>query len=100
VNSSVVFLRGGALVPGTGALLFYSRLAQGEVITDHLAIVAALEALDAGDTRYAVEILLGALEDGDTWKPCRCACGVGYRWPGELDAHRVALHEERDHASD
>jgi hypothetical protein len=63
------------------------------LVSDRLAIVSALEAIDAGELDYAVEILLGALEDGDTLRPYRCRCGAAFQWPGELDAHRIAVHE-------
>jgi len=58
-----------------------------------LAIVAALEALEAGDQAYAVEILLGALEDGPSDRPYVCeACGLGFQWPGQLDHHQRFSH--------
>lgn len=56
-----------------------------------LPIVAALEALEAGDVRLCEAILLGALEDDD--RPSayryRCdRCAFAGRWPGDLLAHR------------
>ncbi len=41
----------------------------------------------------AVEILLGALEDGPGERRYRCGCGASFEWPGLLDAHRLAVHE-------
>lgn len=64
-----------------------------------LAIVSALEALEVGDQQLAVEILLGALEDGNVCdphgrrRPCP-VCGPPPRWPGELAAHCIALHPQ------
>jgi len=55
----------------------------------HLAIVSALEALEDGDVRLAVAILLGALEDGPSSRPHLCSCGNAYEWPGLLEAHRL-----------
>ncbi len=56
---------------------------------DRLAIVVALEALEVGDQRYAVEVLLGALEDGPLG-PCgyACECGRRFEFPGLLVSHR------------
>ena len=59
----------------------------------HLAIVAALEALEVGDQGLAVAVLLGALEDGQTERRYRCECGASFEWPGLLDAHLLAAHE-------
>lgn len=59
-----------------------------------LAIVAAVEALEAGDTRLAVEVLLDALEESD--RPAKrhaCPrCGVPFAWPGQVDAHLRVVH--------
>lgn len=53
------------------------------------AIVVALEALEAGDAAFAVEVLLAALEDGTTARWMRCAdCGLTFAWPGEVEEHR------------
>jgi len=60
-----------------------------------LAIVAALEALEAGDVRSCEAILHGALEDGPTVRKHRCSCGSSYEWPGLLDAHRQRTGHER-----
>lgn len=58
-----------------------------------LVVVAALEALDAGDFRLCEQILLGAREDGPTERGCVCpACGLAFRWPGERDAHVERVH--------
>jgi hypothetical protein len=55
-----------------------------------LAIVAALEALEAGDQAYAVEILLAALEDGPVVYRCECQhCGARFEWAGLLDRHLI-----------
>ncbi len=59
----------------------------------HAAIYSALEALEVGDVRLAVEILLTALEDGDVERRLRCeGCGARFAWPGELDHHRRFSH--------
>jgi hypothetical protein len=59
-----------------------------------LAIVAALEALEVGDTDLAVAILLGALEDGPAQAPeCFCpVCGASFDWPGLRDHHLQFAH--------
>lgn len=56
-----------------------------------LALVAALEALEVGDQRLAVDILLAAIEDdGERVERVRCdACGLGFTWPGLRAAHRA-----------
>lgn len=57
------------------------------------AIVAALEALEAGDVALCESILLGAREDGPRERRYVCPeCGLGLQWPGELDAHRERVH--------
>jgi hypothetical protein len=60
------------------------------------AITAALEALEAGDQREAVAILLSALEDGPErtrGDACKCSvCGQGFEWPGQRDAHVARVH--------
>jgi hypothetical protein len=69
-----------------------------------LAIVAALEALEAGDQTYAVEVLLTALEDlnPEVKSPqgprgVRCeTCGLRFEWPGLLDHHRRFSHWSDD----
>lgn len=59
-----------------------------------LAIVTALEALEAGDQDLAVAILLGALEDGPRAPgPYACPdCQVDYEFPGLLEWHRILFH--------
>lgn len=58
-----------------------------------LPIVAALEALEAGDVDLAAAILLGAVESdgGPIHDPYgrrkRCSCGL-VGWPGEVEHHR------------
>jgi hypothetical protein len=65
-----------------------------------LAIAAALEALEAGDVRYAETVLLGALEDGPTERGCRCPeCGLGLEWPGQRDEHVGRVHGFPDEAA-
>ena len=61
------------------------------------AIVTALDALEAGDGRYAVAVLLDAFEAGPvvdlTGRRRRCPdCGYGPAWPGELDDHARVMH--------
>ena len=64
------------------------------IIVDlRLAVVVALEAIEAGDYAYAVDVLLGALEDGPQERSYRCECGWSGEWPGLLDAHRFAAHD-------
>lgn len=59
-----------------------------------LAVVVALEALEVGDQRYAVDVLLGALEDDGPPSPrllcprCRLDC----HWRGRLEAHLRNVH--------
>jgi hypothetical protein len=61
------------------------------------AIVAALEALDAGDVAEATAILLGALEELDFARARKrrryhCPyCPADYRWPGELERHLLLV---------
>jgi hypothetical protein len=58
-----------------------------------LAVSATLEALEAGDVRYAQAVLLGALEDGPTERGCKCPdCGLGFEWPGQRDEHIERVH--------
>lgn len=54
-----------------------------------LPVVAALDALEAGDVRLATAILLGAIE-GDSPRVLRfqCECGQRFEWPGQLEEHR------------
>lgn len=64
-----------------------------------IAVVAALEALEAGDEPLAVAILSGTLEDGPVCDPHqarrRCpTCKRGPLWPGEIDHHLYVMHPE------
>jgi predicted ABC-type transport system involved in lysophospholipase L1 biosynthesis ATPase subunit len=59
-----------------------------------LPVVAALEALEAGDVRLATAILLGAVEAGETVARCRCWCGAVFEWPGLLDHHVRFAHPD------
>ena len=57
------------------------------------AIHAALELLEAGDTRGAELVLLDALDAIETvaYEPVSCDdCGREFAWPGLLEAHRHA----------
>jgi hypothetical protein len=56
--------------------------------------VVVLEVLENGDQAGAVEILLGALEDGPSERPYACECGATFEWPGLLDHHRRFAHLE------
>jgi hypothetical protein len=59
-----------------------------------LAVVAALEALEAGDQALAREILLGALEDGPSERRFTCPdCSASFEWPGLLEQHRQLAHD-------
>ncbi len=52
------------------------------------AIVVALEALEVDDVAFAVEVLLGALEDGPAERRYPCPeCALSFEWPGLLDEH-------------
>jgi hypothetical protein len=56
------------------------------------AIVAALEALEAGDVAEATRVLLDAVQE-PVAGPQRFACptcGLAFQWPGELEAHLFA----------
>jgi hypothetical protein len=60
-----------------------------------VTIVAALEALEAGDVDLCTAILLGALEDGQPPAGVHCRrCGFRADWPGLLDAHRCSGYLE------
>jgi len=57
------------------------------------ALVSALEAHDAGDQAYAVEVMLSALEDGTAARRFACPkCPNTYEWPGLLAKHRLLIH--------
>jgi len=61
------------------------------------AVVAALEALGAGDVDEAILILDGVLEDVSVQRRFCCSrCPASFEWPGELDAHALA----HDHFSE
>jgi hypothetical protein len=64
-------------------------------MSDRIAIIYALEALEDGDVRGATESLLAAMEDALRPIGVRCDyCGQRYDWPGLLDAHlRLCNHE-------
>lgn len=53
-----------------------------------LTIVVALEALEAGDVRLAVDVLLDALEGRHRGPRFACDCGQVFEWPGLREAHR------------
>jgi len=61
------------------------------------AIVAALEALEAGDVRLCEAILLGAVEDGPGARPIFCLyCPATFEWPGLRDTHVLQAHPDAD----
>ena len=71
-----------------------STLAQRRDGGLRLAIVAALEALEAADQNLACEILLSALEDGPRERRFACPeCTFEAECPGLLQAHQLARHE-------
>jgi hypothetical protein len=59
------------------------------------AIVTALESLEAGDQRAAVDTLLAVLEDAPTRaRRLSCPrCRVTFCWPGELEHHALVMHD-------
>lgn len=63
-------------------------------MTLRAAVFAALDALEAGDSSGATDLLLAALEDGP--RPARrhaCElCGFAFEWPGLLDHHCRFAH--------
>jgi hypothetical protein len=64
-----------------------------------LAIVAALEALEAGDVDLCAAILLGASEDGPSERPIACPyCQARFEFPGLRDSHLVRAHPDVDDA--
>jgi len=69
------------------------------------ALVAALEALDAGEVAEATAIMLGALEDLDFAQARRrhryhCPyCPADYHWPGELERHLLLVCGRRRRAA-
>jgi hypothetical protein len=57
------------------------------------AVVVALEQLEDGDQKAAVESLLSALEDGQTKRRHRChLCRMDFEWPGLLSHHLQLGH--------
>lgn len=59
------------------------------------AVAAALEALDAGDHRHAVEVLLAVQEDvGRAKRLCCPVCGLTFPHPGPRDQHVWVVHPE------
>jgi hypothetical protein len=58
-----------------------------------IALLAALEALEANDVGEATKVLLGAVEELEERPPRRrlgkvCPhCGSAFEWPGQLDHH-------------
>lgn len=64
---------------------------------NRLPIIAALDALEAGDQDLAVAILLEALEDASAppsgARTFSCPeCRVDYEFPGLLEQHRILFH--------
>jgi hypothetical protein len=55
------------------------------------AIVAALEALEAGDVAEATRVLLDAVQEPPSGsRRFTCSCGLAFQWPGELEHHQFA----------
>ncbi len=55
-----------------------------------LALIATVDALEVGDTRHAVEILLSLLDGQEEPVEHRVhcpACGQGFAWPALLETH-------------
>jgi hypothetical protein len=70
------------------------------VSASELAIVAALDLFEAGDQEGAVNVLLGALEDGPSDRPHCCHyCPAAFEWPGLRDHHECASHTEAQAAA-
>lgn len=67
-------------------------------MSDRIAIVYALEAIEDGNQRHAAEILLAALEDGPVRPDPKANTLCGFPgctftgWPGEVDAHFRRAH--------
>ncbi len=74
-----------------------AAIAAGTLTRQHA--VAALEAMEAGDTAEAVAILLSALEDGSRARRYACACGSRFQWPGLLEHHRLMSGHELPEAA-
>ena len=77
-------------------------MAASGVSGNRLPIIAALDALEAGDQDLAVSILLDALDGAATPSGARthtCPdCQVDYEFPGLLDQHRILFHALEDAA--
>jgi hypothetical protein len=57
------------------------------------AIVAALEALEAGDVELCEAILLDAREDGLSRREHVCPeCGLHFDYPGQRAGHLLNVH--------
>lgn len=57
------------------------------------AVQVAIDALEVGDVAFAVEVLLGALEDGPAERRYHCpVCAVPLEWPELLREHRRVVH--------
>jgi hypothetical protein len=57
------------------------------------AITRALDALEDGDAREAVEILLAATAGIPIDQPLKCRfCARRFAWAGELEGHEVRSH--------
>jgi len=69
-----------------------------------LALIAALEALEAGDTRLAVDVLLGAVEEIDnrparnSKRPACPSCRLAFEWPGQVEDHLRLVHPREEAA--
>jgi hypothetical protein len=55
-------------------------------------VLRVLDALEDGDVRYAVALLLAAIDEPDAPAPGRCSvCGV-LAWPGQDERHLYSAH--------
>jgi hypothetical protein len=71
------------------------------ILNEHRApagaiVTRAREALEDGDRDLALDLLAALEEMLD--QPCprrdhRCDCGYRFRWPGELERHRVDCNQ-------
>jgi hypothetical protein len=67
-------------------------------MSDRLALIAILEALEVGDIGLIGSIVLGALEDGLRPEGVCCErCGTRADWPGLLDTHRCSGYFDHQH---
>lgn len=70
-----------------------SRLGSG--VTKRELAIRVLDAVEDGSTGEVIALCLNALEDGKRVVRCRCPrCGLGFEWPGLLDAHLLACDPE------